>query len=131
MPRREFGHGILGLFLLVAVSSNAIIIRWSDGGEEAAQRHMDGEAEETLNACNISSINFDGHDLKDAHIQRFAPEMRHDDDDDPGMCVVNVTAPPGVSIVLNILESFDNVKPSYLFVEKFGSCSNTAGCYDR
>ena len=125
MPRREFGRGILGLFLLVAVSSNAIIIRWSDGGEETAQRHVDEEAEEILDACNISSINFDGHNPKDAHIQSLAPETRHESDDDPGkgMCVVNVTAPPGVSIVLNILETFDNVTPSYLFVEKFGSCS--------
>lgn len=127
MPRREFGRDILRLFFvviwLVGISSNATIIQWRDVGETSAHQFSDEEGEEILDACSISAINFDGHGLNESVIIQTSEPT--------GMCVVNVTAPPGFNIALNVLETFDNVKPSYLFVEKFGLCLTSTACYDR
>ena len=127
MLGREFGR-IVVLFLtttyLFSVCSNTAIIEWKDGDETD---HRNGD-DEILEVCNISSINFDAHDPNESVIiQRSTPPSFYDQQT---ICVVNVTAPPGISIILNILETFDNTTPSYLFVEKFGLCSRT-GCYDR
>ena len=138
MSSREFGRIvvlILTAIYLFSVCSNTAIIEWKDGDETD---HRNGD-DEILEVCEISSINFDAHDPNESVIiqRSTSPRTYYNENSITSstpyttpICVVNVTAPPGISIILNILETFNNTKPSYLFVETFESCSST-GCYDR
>ena len=73
-----------------------------------------------LDACDVSAIGFDDQSPEFVIVQKksIAP-----------LCTVNVTAPAGFNIDVSVLAASNNVAPSYLYVEKLGTCYD-AVCYD-